>query len=194
MKSELFAVFVGAMLVNNILLARFLGLCSFLARSDEVETAFGLGAAVAAVTAVTTPLNLALYKYLLLPLGLAYLQYLLFIAVIAGFVQLLEMALERVSPRLHAALGVFLPLITVNCAIFGAALFAVLKDYSLAAGTAFGLGSGLGWMLAILLLAGLRERLRESDVPEPLRGVGVTMMVTGIMAMAFAGFAGLGGG
>jgi len=194
MSRELMAIFIGAMLVNNILLSRFLGLCSFLARSAEVETAFGLGAAVAAVTAVATPLNLALYKHLLLPLGLVHLQYLVFIAVIAGFVQLVEIILERTSPRLHAALGVFLPLITVNCAVFGTLLFALIKNYTLAAGAVFGLGSGLGWMLAILLLAGLRERLRDADVPESLRGVGVTMIVTGIMAMAFAGFAGFGAG
>lgn len=193
MKAEALAVFLGAVFVNNILLTRFLGLCPYLARSGEVETAFGLGTAVAAVTALATPLNLALHRYLLVPLGLEHLGYLVFILVIAALVHLVEILLERVSPALHAALGVFLPLITVNCAVFGTTLFALDRHCSLLSGAAFGLGSGLGWMLAILLLAGLRERLAASDVPEPLEGVAITMMVTGVMAMAFAGFAGMGG-
>lgn len=192
MRAEALAVFLGAVFVNNVLLTRFLGLCPYLARSGDVETALGLGAAVAAVTALATPLNLALHRYLLLPLGLEHLRYLVFILVIAALVHLVEILLERASPALHAALGVFLPLITVNCAVFGTTLFALDRDCPPLGGAAFGLGSGLGWMLAILLLAGLRERLAAADVPRPLQGVAVTMMVTGVMAMAFAGFAGIG--
>jgi Na+-transporting NADH:ubiquinone oxidoreductase subunit E len=156
------------------------------------NTAWGLGVAVTFVLTGTIMVNHLVYHYLLVPLGLQHLMLIIFIAVIAGCVQFVEMFIERFSPRLYHALGIFLPLITVNCAILGAALFMVIDDYNLLETLAFGFGSGIGWLLAIVLLAGLRKRMGYSDPPKPFRGVAITMILTGIMALAFMGFAGMG--
>ncbi len=183
-------ILLASIFTNNILLASFLGMCSFLACSSKIETAVGLGIAVSFVTFFTTILNYMLYHWLLVPLGLEFLAYILFIAVIAAFVQFVEMFVERFSPKLYYALGIFLPLITVNCAILGVCLFMVLRRYDLAQSAAFGLGGGLGWMLAIVLMAGLREKMGYANVPAPLRGTAIIMLVTGVVAMTFMGLSG----
>jgi Na+-transporting NADH:ubiquinone oxidoreductase subunit E len=182
-------------------LAFFLGMCSFVAISKKVETAIGLGAAVIFVLAVTTPLNQALVAALLkdgalawagLPeLNLSFLTFLTLIGTIAAVVQIVEMALDRYAPALYNALGVFLPLIAVNCAIMGACLFMVERDYTLGEATVFGAGSGVGWALAIVALAAIREKLRYSNVPGPLRGLGITFIVVGLMSIGFMVFAGI---
>ncbi|MBT3380245.1 MAG: NADH:ubiquinone reductase (Na(+)-transporting) subunit E [Lentisphaerae bacterium] len=184
-------IFVASILTNNILLASFLGMCSFLVCSNSIETAAGLGTAVTFVLVSTTTLNYLIYHCVLVPLGLEVLAFIIFIAVIAAFVQFVEMFVERFSPALYYALGIFLPLITVNCAILGASLFMVLREYTLVQSAAFGLGAGLGWTLAILIMAGLRQKMGYSNVPEPLRGTGVVMLITGVLAMTFMGFAGM---
>jgi len=196
-------VLVAAIFTNNILLRYFLGMCSFLAVSKRVETAMGLGIAVVFVCTCTSALNWLIFYGLLNPstsvlsrmlgqeLDLTFLQFILFIAVIAGFVQLIEMIVEKVSESLYMALGIYLPLITVNCAILGACLFMVIREYDFIRSVAYGLGSGLGWMLAIVAMASIRERLRFSNIPQPMKEVGIVMVVTGIMAMAFIGFAGM---
>lgn len=184
-------ILAASILTNNILLASFLGMCSFLACSTKIETAVGLGTAVTFVTVCTTALNYLLYHYVLVPLGLEFLAYILFIAVIAAFVQFVEMFVERFSPKLYYALGIFLPLITVNCAILGVSLFMVLRAYNFVQSSAFGLGAGLGWFLAIVLMAGLREKMGYSNIPKPLRGTAIIMLVTGVIAMTFMGFAGM---
>ncbi len=189
---SLIVILVTAALTNNILLAKFLGMCSFLSCSRQIGTALGLGTAVTFVLTGTIMVNHLIYHYLLVPLGLEHLMLIVFIAVIAGCVQFVEMFVERFSPRLYYALGIFLPLITVNCAILGASLFMVIGEYRLGETLAFGLGSGLGWLLAIVLLSGLRKRMGYGDPPQPFRGVAITMIVTGIMALAFMGFAGIG--
>lgn len=188
----LLAIFFAAAVTDNILLTRFLGMCSYLAISRQMKSAVGLGAAVTFVTAATCALNAALYWYVLAPLGLEVsLQLIVFIIVIAAFVQLLEMVVERVSLTLYFSLGVYLPLITVNCAILGASLFMINKDYRVVGGLVYGLGAGLGWMLAIVLLAGIRWRLRNAKIPAGLEGPGITLIITGIMALAFIAFSGL---
>ncbi len=184
-------ILLAAVLTNNILLSNFLGLCSFLACGRQLDTAFGLGAAVTFVTVCTTIINYLIYHQLLLPMGLEHLQFIIFIAVIAAFVQLVEMIVERFSPSLYFHLGIFLPLITVNCAILGASLFMIIREYSFWQSAAWGLGAGLGWALAICLLAGIQQRLRFSAVPKPLAGLAITMIVTGLMALAFMGFTGM---
>ncbi len=184
-------VFLAAVLTDNILLSNFLGMCSFLGLSRDRGTSLGMGAAVTLVTACTTVLNHQLYHRLLVPLELTHLTFIVFILVIAAFVQLVEIVLERISPALHYAMGIFLPLITVNCAILGTSLFMVIREYSLAQSAGYGLGAGLGWVLAIWAMAGIRRRLRFADVPAPLQGLGITMIVTALMAMAFMGFAGV---
>lgn len=200
---ELLSLFVKAVFVENMALAFFLGMCSFLAVSKKVETAMGLGAAVVFVLAVTTPLNNIIYTYFLkegamvwvhasfATIDLSFLNFLTFIATIAATVQVVEMTLDRFMPALYNALGVFLPLIAVNCAILGAALFMVERDYGLAESTVFGLGSGVGFMLAIVALAAIREKMRYSNVPPALRGLGITFIVTGLMSIAFMAFAGI---
>jgi Na+-transporting NADH:ubiquinone oxidoreductase subunit E len=187
--------------VENILLAYFLGMCSFLAVSKKVETAIGLGVAVIFVLTITAPVNWALNKFLLkdgalawagLPdINLSFLQFITFIAVIAAMVQLVEMIIDRFSPALYAALGIFLPLIAVNCSILGASLFLVERDYDLGESLVFGFSSGVGWALAIVSMAAIRYKLRYSHVPAGLRGLGITMLTTGLMAIAFMAFAGI---
>jgi|SRR5690554_2284831 len=188
--------------VENLALAFFLGMCSFLAVSRKVNTAIGLGFAVVFVLGVTTPLNQLLYANLLKPgslswLGiepvpdLSFLTYLFMIGTIAATVQVVEMAVDRYAPGLYSALGVFLPLIAVNCAILGGALFMVNRDYTFGEATVYGLGSGIGWMLAIVLLAAIRERIRYSNIPRPLRGLGMTFIVVGLMSLGFMAFSGI---
>ena len=190
-------ILVAAILTNNILLANFLGMCSFLACSKQVGTAVGLGTAVTFVMTCTTTLNYAIYHGVLVkdaPLcatDLTPLTFIVFIAVIAAFVQFVEMFVERFSPTLYYALGIFLPLITVNCAILGAALFMVIRGYSFTQTVGFGVGAGVGWALAIILMAGLRQKMGYSDIPRPFQGVAIAMIITGAMAMAFMGFAGM---
>jgi Na+-transporting NADH:ubiquinone oxidoreductase subunit E len=189
--TPLWAIFVSSLFTNNILLAGMLGLCSFLVCSSRLDTALGLSAAVIFVMTCTTVLNYLIYYGILLPLGLDYLAFIVFIVVIAAFVQFVEMFIERFSPKLYHALGIFLPLITVNCAILGAVLFMVIRKYDFAQSAAYGFSAGLGWALAILIMAGLRERMGYSRVPAPLKGLGILMLITGVIAMVFMGFAGM---
>jgi len=184
-------ILIAAIFTNNILLSNFLGMCSFIACSSQVGTALGLGTAVTFVMTLTTMLNYVIYYSVLIPLHLGHLQFIVFIAVIAAFVQFVEMVVERFSPKLYFALGIFLPLITVNCAILGASLFAVIRNYTFVQTVGYGFGAGLGWLVAIVLMAGLRQKMRYSDVPKPFEGVSVAMIITCVMAMAFMGFAGM---
>jgi len=193
---SLLAIFFAAAVTDNILLTRFLGMCSFLSISSQMKASVGLGLAVAFVTACTGAINAAIYWYVLAPLEAmgvpaSSMQLILFIIVIAGFVQLLEMVIERVSLGLYFALGIFLPLVTVNCAILGAALFMINKGLRVADGFVYSLGCGLGWMLAIVLMAGVRWRLRTAKVPPALEGPGITLIICGTMALAFMGLSGL---
>jgi len=199
--NDLISIFVNSVFVGNILLAYFLGMCSFVAVSKNIDTAIGLGFAVVFVLTVTTPVNWLIYHYLLAPgalswaglpdMDLSYLKLITFIVVIATMVQVIEMLIDRFSSALYAALGVFLPLIAVNCAILGAALFMVERDYNFVESTVYGFGSGVGWMLAIVSMAAIRIRLRYANTPKGLEGYGITMIVTGLMAMAFMLFSGI---
>ena len=194
---------VKAIFVENMALAFFLGMCSFIAVSRKVDTAIGLGVAVIFVLSVTVPMNNLIYRYLLSDgalvwitpafgdYDLSFLGFLTYIGTIAAMVQIVEMTLDRFVPKLHAALGVFLPLIAVNCAILGASLFMVQRNYGLAESAVYGFCSGVGWALAIIALAGIRERLRYSNVPAGLRGLGITFILTGLMAIGFMAFGGV---
>ena len=184
-------ILVAAILTNNILLTYFLGMCSFIACSSQIETSVGLGVAVTFVLTMTTMINYAIYHFVLIPLSLEHLMFIVFIAVIAAFVQFVEMVVERFSPKLYFALGIFLPLITVNCAILGASIFLVNREYTFVQSVGFGLGSGIGFTLAIVLMAGLRQKMRYSNVPKPFQGVSIAMIITSVLAMAFMGFAGM---
>ena len=194
-------IFVTAVFVENMALTFFLGMCTFIAISKKISTAIGLGVAVVVVLAITVPLNNLIYNYLLkdgalawagLPdVDLSFLGFLSYIGVIAAMVQILEMFLDRFVPVLYNALGVFLPLITVNCAIMGASLWMVERDYNFAEATVFGLGCGVGWALAITALAGVREKLKYSDVPEGLRGLGITFISVGLISLCFMSFGGI---
>ncbi len=196
-----FDLLVRSVFVDNMIFAFFLGMCSFLAVSKNVKTAFGLGIAVIFVQLITLPVNYLLQVKVLDPLGLGFLSFILFIAVIAGIVQLVEMVVERFSPSLYNSLGIFLPLIAVNCAIMGGSLFMQQRIGMDPSNTqaitcfgdsiAFAIGSGLGWALAIVCLAAVREKLEYSDVPKPLKGIGITFITVGLMAMAFMCFSGL---
>lgn len=183
-------IFFASIFTSNMIFSNFLGMCSFIAVSKEVETATGLGIAVTFVLSVTTILNYFIYK-LMIYFNIEYLRYIIFIIVIAAFVQVLEMILERYVPNLYYALGIFLPLITVNCAILGVSLFMVIREYNFLQTVGFGIGSGLGWALAIISMAGIRSRINENNLPEGLRGAPITLIITGIMAMAFIGFSGI---
>jgi Na+-transporting NADH:ubiquinone oxidoreductase subunit E len=199
--SGLISLAVKAMFVENILLAFFLGMCSYLAVSKRVDTAIGLGIAVVFVQTITVPVNWAIYNFLLRPDALSwaglentdlrYLGLIFYIATIAAMVQIVEMAIDRYSPTLYNALGIFLPLIAVNCAILGGSLFMVERDYSLPQAVVFGIGSGGGWMLAIVSMAAIRQKLRTAHIPGPLRGLGITFITTGLIAMAFMTFSGI---
>ena len=184
-------IFFASIFTGNILLVYFLGMCSFLSVSKQVNTALGLGLAVTFVLTITSALNYVVYFYVLEPLGIEYLRYIAFIIVIASAVQLLEMIIERFSEPLYINLGIFLPLITVNCAILGVSLFMVIRNYTFIQSVMFGAGSGLGWLLAILAMAGIRQRLNENKIPPALRGPGIVLIISGLMAMAFIGFSGI---
>jgi Na+-transporting NADH:ubiquinone oxidoreductase subunit E len=184
-------VCIAAVFTQNILLSYFLGLCSFLAVSREVKAANGLGAAVIFVMTCTCALNWMVYRWILVPMHLEFFRFIIFIIVIAAFVQFVEMVIERYSQRLHQTLGIFLPLITVNCAILGACLFMIIRDYSLIVTIGYGLGSGIGWYLAIIAMAGIRQRLNNDLVPRGLQGPGITLIIAGLMALAFIGFTGV---
>ena len=200
---EMFSLGIKSVFVENILLAYFLGMCSYLAVSKKVNTAIGLGFAVIFVMAITTPVNWIIHEYLLKAGGLSwlspkfsdvdlsFLNYIAFIATIAAMVQIAEMAIEKISMKLYVALGIFLPLITVNCAILGVSLFMIERKYTLGQSTVFGVSSGIGWMLAIISMAAIREKLKYSNIPKPLRGLGITMLLTGLIAMAFMTFSGI---
>lgn len=195
------SLFVKAVFIENMALAFFLGMCTMLAVSKKLETAMGLGVAVIVVQTLTVPANNIIYTYILKPgalswlgfgeLDLTFIGLICYIGVIAAMVQILEMILDRFFPALYNALGIFLPLITVNCAILGGSLFMVEREYSHAESIVFGLGSGVGWALAITLLAAIREKLKYSDVPHGLRGLGITFMIVGLMALAFMSFSGI---
>lgn len=195
------SLFIRSIFIDNMALSFFLGMCTFLAISKKIQAALGLGIAVTVVLAITVPLNNLLYTYLLadgalawagLPeLDLSFLGLISYIGVIAAVVQIMEMFLDKYVPALYNALGVFLPLITVNCAIMGAALFMVERDYNFAESVVFGTGSGVGWGLAIVALAGIREKMKYSDVPAGLQGLGITFLVTGLMALGFMSFGGI---
>jgi Na+-transporting NADH:ubiquinone oxidoreductase subunit E len=187
----LFAIFFASVFTSNILLANFLGMCSFLSVSREIKTSFGLGMAVIFVMTSTSILNWLVYYHILVPLELEYLRFIVFIVVIAAFVQLVEMVIERISEVLYAALGIFLPLITVNCAILGTSLFMVIRDYSFTGTIVFGIGSGIGWFLAIMAMSGIRQKLKRARLPKGLEGAGITLIITGMMALAFMGFSGM---
>ncbi len=199
--NNLFEIFIRAVLIENLALAFFMGMCTFLAVSKQIKTTLGLGAAVIVVEGISVPLNNLIYNYLLRDGALAwaglghldfsFLGLISYIGVIAAMVQILEMILHKFLPALYNALGIFLPLLTVNCAILGAALFMVQRDYTFVESAAYGVGVGLGWAVAIVGLAGLREKMRYSDVPDGLRGLGITFVATGIMSLAFLGISGI---
>lgn len=201
---ELVNIFVKSIFIENMIFAYFLGMCSYLAVSKKVKTAVGLGAAVIFVLGLTVPINWLLENFLLKPgalkwlspdlatADLSFLSFLMFIAVVAAFVQLVEMAVERFSPSLYNSLGIFLPLIAVNCSILGGALFMQQRDYpTIVHAATFGIGSGVGWALAIVLIAAIREKMRYSNVPKPLRGLGIAFILTGLMGIAFMSFMGI---
>lgn len=196
-------IFVTSIFIENLALAFFLGMCTFLAVSKEVKTALGLGVAVIVIQTITVPANNLIYQHMLKPgalswagsewaeVDLSFLGLICYIGVIAAMVQILEMTLDRYVPVLYNALGIFLPLITVNCAILGGTLFMVQREYNFAESCVYGLGSGVGWAMAIAALAGIREKLKYSDIPEGLRGLGITFITVGLMALAFMSFTGI---
>ena len=201
---EYFNIFVKSIFIENMIFAYFLGMCSYLAVSKTVKTGVGLGAAVIFVLGITVPINYLLENYVLkegalawlgdefIEVDLSFLGFILFIAVIASMVQLVEMAVEKFAPALYGALGIFLPLIAVNCSILGGALFMQERQYvNIGEATIFGLGSGVGWFLAIVAIAAIREKIRYSNVPAPLRGLGITFIITGLMGIAFMSFMGI---
>ncbi|MDH4056240.1 MAG: NADH:ubiquinone reductase (Na(+)-transporting) subunit E [Gammaproteobacteria bacterium] len=196
-----FNLFIKAAFVENLALAFFLGMCTFLAISKRVETAIGLGVAVVAVQTITVPVNHLIFAFLLAPgalawaglpdVDLSFLGLVSYIGVIAALVQILEMLLDRYVPKLYNALGIFLPLITVNCAILGGTLFMVERNYDFGESVVYGIGSGAGWAIALIALAGIREKLKYSDVPNGLQGLGITFIIVGLMSLGFMGFSGI---
>ena len=188
---HLLFILFASIFTENILLSRFLGMCSFLSVSRQVKTAVGLGLAVVFVMTCTVALDWLAYHIILRPYHIEYFRFIIFIIIIAAFVQFFEMVIERYSPVLYYNLGIFLPLITVNCAILGASLFMVIRSYTLVEGIIFGFGSGIGWMLAIIAMAGIREKLKTDYIPRGLQGPGITLIIAGIMALAFIGFTGV---
>jgi electron transport complex protein RnfA len=188
---EVLAIFISAILVNNFVLYYFLGICPFLGVSKKLDSAFSMGLAVTFVMTITAVISWVINNLILIPFNLDYLQTVSFILVIASLVQLVEMFIRKISPPLYQALGIYLPLITTNCAIMGLALLAARKGYGFSETVIFGIGSGVGFTLAIILMAGIREDLDLADVPEPLKGAGIALIVSGIMALAFFGFSGM---
>ncbi|HQI70132.1 MAG TPA: NADH:ubiquinone reductase (Na(+)-transporting) subunit E [Bacteroidales bacterium] len=202
--NDLVNIFVRSIFIDNMIFAYFLGMCSYLAVSKTVKTSFGLGVAVVFVLVITAPVNWLIDTYLLKPgalswlgsgysdVDLSYLSFIIFIAVIAAIVQLVEMVVEKFSPSLYNALGIFLPLIAVNCAILGLSLFVQEKEYTaISEVTVYALGSGIGWLLAIVSIAAIREKIKYSNIPAPLKGLGITFILTGLMAIAFMSFMGI---
>jgi len=199
--ADIVNIILRAMFIENLALAFLLGMCTYIAVSKRVETAIGLGLAVIVVQTITVPVNNLIYRYLLSPgaldwaglgmMDLSYLRLITFIGVIAAMIQILELALARFFPALHQSLGIYLPLLTVNCAILGASLFMAQRDYVFVESIAYGFGVGAGWALAIVVFAAIRERLRYSDVPDGLQGLGMAFIVTGLLALGFVGFTGL---
>lgn len=185
----LFAIVIGAIFVNNVVLSQFLGICPFLGVSSKVETSLGMGMAVTFVMALSTVVTWCLQTYVLNPFGIGYMQTIAFILVIAALVQMVEIVLKKVSPALYQALGIFLPLITTNCAVLGVAIITIQKDFDLLTGVIYSVSTALGFALALVLFAGIRERLEVEDVPQPLRGVPIALITAGLLAMAFMGFA-----
>jgi len=200
---ELLSLGIKSIFIDNMVFSLFLGMCSYLAVSKKVSTAMGLGLAVVFVLTITVPVNWAIREYVLkegaltwlsadfASVDLSFLQFIMFIAVIAAMVQLVEMVIEKFSPSLYGSLGIFLPLIAVNCAILGASLFMVQREHNFAESVVYGFGSGIGWWLAIIALAAIRERLKYSHVPKGLRGLGITMLITGLMGLGFLSFIGI---
>ena len=186
-----FALFVASIFTSNILLANFLGMCSFISISKDIKSSNGLGMAVTVVLTVTSAINWLILEYILIPLDLIYLRYIVFIIAIAAVVQILEMVIDRVSESLYMSLGIFLPLITVNCSILGVALFIEIRNYTFIQIVVYGLGSGLGWWLAIMALSAIRKKTEKSKIPAALQGPGITVITIGFMAMAFLGFSGM---
>ena len=191
MEVSYFAIIIGAIFVNNIVLSQFLGICPFLGVSSKVETSLGMGAAVTFVMAITAVVAWSLQKYVLAPLNIGYMQTIVFILVIAALVQMVEIVLKKVSPALYQALGIFLPLITTNCAVLGVAILLVQEQYNLLQSVVYSVSIALGFGLALVLFAGIRERLELEEVPEAFRGTPIALITAGILAMAFMGFSGL---
>lgn len=189
--SNLALIFIGAFIVNNVLLSQFLGLCSFLGVSKKTSTAVGMGGAVTFVITIASVVAGLLYKYILVPTGFEYLDTIVFILVIAALVQVVEMFLKKNVPSLYQALGVYLPLITTNCAVLGVALKNVTNNYNILQGVVYGLGTGLGYFLAIVILAGIREKYQYNEYPKYFRGTAMTLITAGLMSMAFFGFSGM---
>ncbi|MFZ2052980.1 MAG: electron transport complex subunit RsxA [Candidatus Aminicenantales bacterium] len=188
---ELITLFIGAILINNFVLHYFLGICPFLGVSKKIDAALSMGLAVTFVMSLTAVVSWAINHLILIPYGLDYLQIVSFILVIASLVQLVEMFIRKTSPPLYQAMGIYLPLITTNCAIMGLALLTALKNYDFVEAVVFGVGSGLGFTLAIVLMAAIREQLEVADVPKPLQGAAIALIIAGIMALAFFGFSGM---
>lgn len=192
MLKDLLLIFIGAVLVNNFVLSRFLGICPFLGVSKKVDVAFSMGIATTFVMTLSAAASWLIQTFILDPFGLSrFLQYVSFVLVIASLVQMIEIFIKKTSPDLHKTLGIFLPLITTNCAILGLALLAVNKSYNLAQSLIFGLGAGIGFTLAIVIMAGIREEIERADIPEGLQGAGITLLTAGILSIAFLGFSGL---
>lgn len=185
----LVAIIIGAIFVNNVVLSQFLGICPFLGVSSKVETSLGMGMAVTFVMALSSVVTWCLQTYVLNPFGIGYMQTIAFILVIAALVQMVEIVLKKVSPALYQALGIFLPLITTNCAVLGVAIIAIQKDFDLLTGVVYSVAAALGFALALVLFAGIRERLEVEDVPQAMRGVPIALITAGLLAMAFMGFA-----
>ncbi|HPC38048.1 MAG TPA: Rnf-Nqr domain containing protein [Exilispira sp.] len=185
------AILFASVFTGNILLSYYLGMCSFLSISSQMKSAVGLGIAVTFVMTITTPLSWLVYYLILVPLNITYLRFIVFIMVIAGIVQILEMIIERFSQTLYYSLGIFLPLITVNCAILGVNLFMIIRQYSFINSIFYGLGSGLGWLLAIILLAAIKQKISKNILPKGVEGAAISLIISGIMAIAFMGFSGI---
>lgn len=191
MEISYFAIIIGAILVNNVVLAQFLGICPFLGVSSKVETSLGMGAAVTFVMSLTAVVAWCIQTYVLVPLGIEYMQTIVFILVIAALVQMVEIILKKVSPSLYQALGIFLPLITTNCAVLGIAILMIQKEFSLLQSVVFSASTAIGFALALVLFAGIRERLEFEDVPEAMKGTPIALVTAALLAMAFLGFSGL---
>ena len=188
---ELSVILISSILINNFVLARFLGICPFLGVSKRIKTALGMGVAVMFVMTLSSIVTSLVYNFILLPQGLLFLKTIVFILVIASLVQLVEMVIQKVSPALYRALGIYLPLITTNCAILGVALINLIKKYNFIQSLVFGLGAGIGFTIALIIMAGIRERLELADLPRSLKGVAISLIVAGLLSIAFMGFSGL---